>query len=104
MPIYATKCECCGAESDVLLPLARYNELPTCCGETVQRVITAPYIAPDIQPYKSMVTGEMITSRSQHRSHLKQHNMIEVGNEMPKPKKIPEVSGLKEELYARVSG
>ena len=39
------------------------------------------YVAPDIQPYRSTITGEMITSRSQHREHLKQHNCFEIGNE-----------------------
>lgn len=39
-------------------------------------------VMPDIQPYRSMVTGEMITSRSQHREHLKAHGMREVGNEV----------------------
>lgn len=41
----------------------------------------AAYIQPDIEPYKSMITGEMITSRSKHRQHLKDHNCIEAGNE-----------------------
>lgn len=106
MPIYATKCPSCDRTEDIFLPIARYNELPQCCGVTVERVITAPHVIADIQPYKSMITGEMITSRSQHRSHLKQHNMIEVGNEKPKltKKEIPDVGGLKEELYARISG
>lgn len=36
----------------------------------------------DIQPYKSMITGEMITSRSKHREHLRQHGCIEIGNEV----------------------
>lgn len=42
----------------------------------------AAYIQPDIAPYKSMITGEMITSRSQHREHLRQHNCFEIGNEI----------------------
>ena len=41
----------------------------------------APEIMPDIQPYQSMADGTMITSRSHHREHLKQHNCIEIGNE-----------------------
>ena len=41
----------------------------------------APGIMPDIQPYQSMADGSMITSRSQHRAHLRQHNCIEIGNE-----------------------
>ena len=105
MPIYATKCSCCGKKEDVFLPVARYKELPECCGKMVDRVITAPTVLADIQPYRSMITGEMITSRSEHRAHLKAHNMVEVGNEkMPEPKRdIPDVEGLREELYARVS-
>jgi hypothetical protein len=42
----------------------------------------APMVMPDIQPYQSMQTGEMITSRSHHRAHLKQHGLIEIGNEI----------------------
>jgi len=41
----------------------------------------APYVMPDIKPYQSMITGEIIASRSTHRQHLRQHGCIEVGNE-----------------------
>lgn len=58
------------------------------------------HIMPDIQPYKSMVTGEMITSRSQHREHLRTHSLVEIGNEtkhlQPKPKELPQ--GLKQRI------
>lgn len=43
--------------------------------------LAAPMIMRDIEPYKSMITGEMISSRSVHRSHLRQHNCVEVGND-----------------------
>ena len=49
-------------------------------------VAEGPMVIEDIQPYQSQITGEMITSRSQHREHLKRHNCFEVGNEMPKPR------------------
>ena len=32
-------------------------------------------VAPDIQPYKSMQTGEYIGSRSAHKRHLKEHRL-----------------------------
>ncbi len=38
-------------------------------------------VVPDIQPYQSMVTGEIITSRSHHVRHLRDHGMVEVGND-----------------------
>jgi hypothetical protein len=40
------------------------------------------YVMGDIQPYQSMQTGEMITSRSHHKAHLKQHGLYEIGNEV----------------------
>jgi hypothetical protein len=49
--------------------------------------VNAPIVMNDIQPYKSMQTGEMITSRSTHRQHLKQHGLIEIGNEKIKETK-----------------
>ena len=39
-------------------------------------------VAGDIKPYRSMETGEIISSRSRHREHLKRHGLIEVGNEI----------------------
>ena len=35
----------------------------------------------DIEPYESMITGERIAGRRQHRDHLRDHSCIEVGNE-----------------------
>jgi hypothetical protein len=40
------------------------------------------HVLPDIQPYQSMVDGSMIQGRRQHREHLKEHRVIEVGNEV----------------------
>ena len=51
---------------------------------TPESVPRGTLIIEDIAPYHSMVTGELITSRSKHREHLKIHEVQEVGNEMPK--------------------
>lgn len=40
-------------------------------------------ISPDVKPYKSMITGETIGGRRQHRDHLRDHGCEEVGNEKP---------------------
>jgi hypothetical protein len=45
-------------------------------------VVNAPMVMNDIQGYKSMQTGEWIGSRSQHREHLKEHRLVEIGNEV----------------------
>ena len=47
-------------------------------------------IVPDFdRPYKSMITGEMITSRARHREHLRRHGYVEVGNDpsLTRPRK-----------------
>ena len=65
-----------------------------------------PAILPDIAPYRSQLTGEVITSRSRHREHLRSHGCIEVGNErLPPPKPVwTATQGLREELIARIKG
>lgn len=60
------------------------------------------YFVPDIKPYKSMIDGSIISSRSQHREHLKANGCVEVGNDLPKTQKpLPDVSPQKrKELIA----
>jgi len=42
----------------------------------------APMVMSDIDGYVSQVDGTWIDSRSKHRSHLKEHRMIELGNDV----------------------
>lgn len=67
---------------------------------------TGPLVMPDITPYHSVIDGSLITSRSHHRAHLREHNCIEVGNErLPPPKReFTAAKGLREELIARIKG
>ena len=57
-------------------------------------------VMPDIKPYKSMIDGSTITSRSKHREHLRAHNCIEIGNETKhlQPKPITSPPGLKDAI------
>ena len=43
----------------------------------------APMVMSDIEGYVSQVDGTWIKSRSQHRAHLREHRMIELGNDVP---------------------
>lgn len=45
--------------------------------------LSFPMIMTDIQPYKSIITGEEIGSRSRHREHLAEHGCEEIGSEKP---------------------
>lgn len=59
-------------------------------------------VMPDIAPYKSMIDGSEITSRSKHRAHLRSHGCIEVGNEtkylLKDPKPLQPPPGLKQTI------
>tara|TARA_R110000868_G_scaffold92457_2_gene256607 strand:- start:14827 stop:15189 length:363 start_codon:yes stop_codon:yes gene_type:complete len=61
----------------------------------------SPQIVKDIEPYRNMINGQMITSRSQHRNLLRDHNCVEIGNDtshMDRPKPPP-VSQRRESLH-----
>lgn len=44
--------------------------------------VAAPFVMADIQPYKNMVDGKMITSRSHHREFLKANRLVEIGTDV----------------------
>ena len=58
-------------------------------------------IQSDIGGYISQVDGTWIKSRSHHRSHLKQHGMIELGNDVIKNHPDVDVSAKSKESRKR---
>lgn len=65
-----------------------------------------PLVMKDIQPYKSMIDGSEITSRSRHREHLRDHGCIEVGNDSSlarKPESPKPPPGLKDHIIRAVN-
>jgi hypothetical protein len=58
----------------------------------------APMVMGDIEPYRNMVDGRVIGSRSHHRRFLRDHGLIEVGNEKMTPPKYKPAPGLKEDI------
>lgn len=61
------------------------------------RRLTAPMVQSDIPGYISQIDGSWIDSRSKHRTHLKDHNMIELGNDVPMKHKDVEISRASEQ-------
>jgi hypothetical protein len=61
----------------------------------------APMVMSDIEGYVSQVDGTWIKSRSHHRNHLKQHRMIELGNDVPTQHKKIELSRKSNEARKR---
>jgi hypothetical protein len=61
----------------------------------------SPMVMSDIEGYVSQVDGTWIKSRSHHREHLKQHRMIELGNDVPLRHKPVELSRKEQETRKR---
>ena len=61
----------------------------------------APTVMSDIEGYVSQVDGTWIKNRSHHREHLKQHRMIELGNDVPTQHKPVELSRKEQETRKR---
>ena len=84
--------------------VAEYNDGElTWCREDVAETSNSPQIMLDIQPYTSMVDGSVITSRSKHREHLRQHNCIEIGNEKMQNTPPPPSTNRRELLHRRLA-
>ena len=104
MPIYQYKCDC-GNADEVYSRMAEIDQnRPSCCGEPMQRVLSAPMVIADIQPYKAVAidkktgTVPVITSRKEHREFLNRNGFVEVGNEIPKQKPQAKAPNVREEL------
>jgi putative FmdB family regulatory protein len=96
MPLYQYRCPECGAETEEFRALSQFDRAgPQCCTE-MTRVIAAPRVIRDIEPYQAMgmdvATGKapMITGRSEHREYLKRNGYVEVGNDRPKSLPSPD--------------
>jgi len=84
--------------------VAEYNDDElTWYREDLAETSNSPQIMLDIQPYTSMVDGSMITSRSKHREHLRQHNCIEIGNEKMHTTPPPPKDTRREMLHRRLA-
>jgi hypothetical protein len=66
-----------------------------------QPIRQASMVQSDIQGYISQVDGSWIDSKSKHREHLKQHRMIELGNDYLTEQKKHEVSKQSQEMRKR---
>lgn len=96
MPLYDVQCLHCGQTEEIFRSLDQFDALPDHCGSQMQRMISAPRVMSDIEPYQAVAadiaTGKSphITSRSQHREFLKRNDYVELGNDMPKARAKPE--------------
>ena len=71
-------------------------------GERKTSELPSPMVIRDIEPYKNMINGKMISSRSEHKELLRRHNCIEVGNEKMETKIAPPANNRRESLHRQL--
>lgn len=56
--------------------------LPKHCGQTTERRLNAPMVAPSFTPYKAIAGDRRyIRNKAEHRDFLREFNYVEVGND-----------------------
>ena len=86
MPRYDFLCESCGIKDERVLPLARYDAVQSCvaCGGDMTRLISAPCINPDWQPYIEENMGQKpvhVQSRAHYKQELARRNLTNLYGE-----------------------
>ena len=77
MPLYRIKCQNCGHEEDIFRKIEERNALPLCsCNGNFSRIISAPAVQGEIQPYISPGSGKLITSRRERMMDLRETKSI----------------------------
>lgn len=89
MPLYTYKCPNCGAEETEFNKVdERHTLAPTCC-EPMNLKIMPTQIPPQIlgagslNGYRCPVTDQWVTSYKQKRQIMKDHDLVEVGDDSP---------------------
>jgi putative FmdB family regulatory protein len=84
MPLYDAKCPACGTVKEFFARMAESHVTPECCGQAMGRILSAPMITGDIQPYMAVAidkkTGQapVIGSRREHKEFLKRNGYVNV--------------------------
>jgi putative FmdB family regulatory protein len=81
MPIYEWFCAECG-EIEVFRAFADY-QVPPEHPHPVTRILSAPMVMADIQPYVAKagdMAGKVIGSRREHKAFLKRNRLVEFGD------------------------
>lgn len=102
MPLYEYKCDN-GHKFDRWLPLSKYKDPQTCeCGAESLKVLSINHIQPDMEAYISPIDKTIIGSRSKHKAHMKEHGVIEAGNEKLNRPKPYEPKGVAEDIVSAI--
>lgn len=78
MPLYTTLCSECAKRQHIFRRIADRDSLPDCeCGGYLSRIIEAPTVRGDLEPYVSPASGKLINSYSARRDDMKRGGYID---------------------------
>src|SRR5690349_1213908 len=74
-PIYEFSCARCGGyPTTAYRKIDERHEGPLCsCGDRMELLISAPYVAPDYAGYRCPITDKWIEGRKAHEENLRRH-------------------------------
>lgn len=74
MPVYDYHCSKCGAVETHFVKIADLEAVTfEHCSAPMERLISAPMVAPDYPPYSCPITGREIRGRREHIENLARH-------------------------------
>ncbi len=76
MPTYTAQCTACNFKFQIYRKISNRNDPASCekCKASAQRILDAPRVIADYEPYSCPITGKEIRGRRAHEENLKQHN------------------------------
>ena len=100
---YCCSCDMARSSWVQIKEAGKYRLVPRGSSEhlaAAQSMQSGLYVIPDIAEYRSPITGEIVRGRAQHRAHMREHDVIERGNEPIRPPKPFKPAGIKDDLRA----
>jgi hypothetical protein len=76
MPYYEFHCDACQSEETHYRKIVERDVLVLHCDKPMRRIISAPALRPEIQPYISPASGKLISSREQRKEDLAREGCI----------------------------
>lgn len=75
MPLYSHRCINCYSKQAIFKKIEDRDAPRSCgiCGFSMERILDAPFVAPDFAPYDCPITGKIIEGRQAHIENLKRH-------------------------------
>lgn len=81
------------------IPVAQYHALDRARrSQKHSDALPTPMVMGDLTEHRNIATGEVVSSRSRHREILREHGLVELGNERIEPRRPYEPQGVEQDM------